>query len=93
MTRRRNELKRKRRGERCFRTKLSYFILAVHALSLHPSINPSVARSEKINSKKKKFYKRRIVEEEVKEKKKEDDRNFRMKVPYFMHGIHCHIHP
>lgn len=70
MTRRRNELKRKRRGERCFRTKLSYFILAVHALSLHPSINPSVARSEKINSKKKNFYKRRIVEEEVKEKKR-----------------------
>lgn len=93
MTRRRNELKRKRRGERCFRTKLSYFILAVHALSLHPSINPSVARSEKINSKKKKLLQAKNSRRGGQGKKKEDDRNFRMKVPYFMHGIHCHIHP
>lgn len=75
MTRRRNE--RKRRGERHFRTKVSYFILGVHALSLHPSINPSVARSEKINSKKKKKKllqaknsRRSMLKEEVKEKKK-----------------------
>lgn len=97
MTRRRNELKRKRRGERCFRTKLSYFILAVHALSLHPSINPSVARSEKINSKKKNFYKRRIVEEGVKEKKKRTTETFEWKfrilcTVYIVTFIHKSIH-
>lgn len=53
MTRRRNGLKRR---EVLSNTKVSYFILAVHALSLHPSINPSVARSEKINSKKKRTF-------------------------------------
>lgn len=97
MTRRRNE--RKRRGERHFRTKVSYFILGVHALSLHPSINSSVARSEKINSKKKKKKKllqaknsrRSMLKEEVKEKKKRNDRNFRMKVSYFIHGIHASL--
>ena len=53
MTRRRNGLKRR---EVLSNTKVSYFILAVHALSLHPSINPSVARSEKIKSKKKRTF-------------------------------------